>query len=217
MQKIANGSHFITGIDTDAGKSYATAILARRIAGGGRSVITQKFIQTGCTDSSEDIETHRRIMGIPMQDVDIDGTTCPEIFRFPSSPHLAAALESRTVDLDLITKATRTLESSYDVVLIEGAGGLLVPITEEYTTADYIIEHELPLMLVTSPRLGSINHTLLSLEVCRYRGIVVEALIYNHYPADADGTISDETFAYLSRYIAKYHPTTHIYETEYIK
>lgn len=217
MKKIADGTYFITGIDTDAGKSYATAIIARRIAADGRNVITQKFVQTGCPNNvSEDIDTHRRIMGIEMQDVDLDGTTCPEIFRFPSSPHLAAALENRTIDLEKIAAATRRLEKLYNIVLIEGAGGLLVPITENYTTADYIKDHKIPVFLVTSPRLGSINHTLLSLEVCQTRNIEVAAVIYNHYPK-TDKNIHDSTFEYITKYVSKHHPQTQIYETEYIK
>lgn len=208
--------YFVTGIDTDAGKSYATAIIAKRMAESGKSVITQKFIQTGCIDTSDDIETHRRIMGIPMQDVDLDGTTCPEIFTFPASPHLASALENRAIDLEKITAATARLARKYDIVLVEGAGGLMVPIVEDYTTADYIKAHDLPIFLVTSPRLGSINHTLLSLEVCRTRGIQVAALVYNHYPQDNE-LIERDTLSYLTQYTNKYHPLTQIYETEYIK
>lgn len=207
-------TYFVTGIDTDAGKSYATAIIARRMAESGKSVITQKFIQTGCIDTSDDIETHRRIMGIPMQPVDLDGTTCPEIFTFPASPHLAAALENRTINLEKITRATHKLQSMYDIVLVEGAGGLLVPITEEYTTADYIKEHELPIFLVTSPRLGSINHTLLTIEVCKMRGIEIAALVYNHYPKDNE-LIERDTLNFLRQYVQKQLPNTIIYETEY--
>ena len=85
---------FISGIDTDAGKTFATAWLARRIAAAGQSVITQKFIQTGCTGSSEDIEAHRRLCGLPMQPRDIDGTTAPIIFSYPASAQLAARLDA---------------------------------------------------------------------------------------------------------------------------
>lgn len=211
---MQNGTYFVTGIDTDAGKSYATALIAKQLAQQGRSVITQKFIQTGCIDTSDDIETHRRIMGIPMQDVDLDGTTCPEIFTFPSSPQLAAALENRTIDLDKITAATKRLETMYDIVFVEGAGGLLVPLTDDYTTADYVKEHDLPVFLVTSPRLGSINHTALTLEVCRSRGIRVAAVVYNHYP-QTNNVIEEDTLNYIRRYVAKHHPETPIYETEY--
>ena len=155
--------YFVSGIDTDAGKSVVTGLLARDMNARNERTITQKFIQTGNTGISEDIELHRRIMGIPLQEVDLDGTTCPIIFTYPSSPQLAAEIDHREIDLSLVEKSTAKLLESYDTVLLEGAGGLFVPLTDTYSTIDYITDHHLPLILVTSPRLGSINHTVLSL------------------------------------------------------
>ena len=77
--------YFISGIDTDAGKSIVTGVIARTLAGKGVRVITQKFIQTGCVGISEDILKHREIMGIPPQEVDKDGTTCPYVMTYPAS------------------------------------------------------------------------------------------------------------------------------------
>ncbi|MBL6957333.1 MAG: AAA family ATPase, partial [Chlorobium phaeobacteroides] len=79
----------IAGIDTGIGKSVATGLLARSLLESGSRVITQKMVQTGCQDVSEDILLHREIMGVPLQDVDRDGTTCPYVFSYPASPHLA--------------------------------------------------------------------------------------------------------------------------------
>lgn len=164
MKKI----YFVSGIDTDAGKSYATGAIAAKWRSEGINVITQKFIQTGCEgEVSEDIELHRRIMGTGLLPEDMDGTTCPIKLRYPASPDLAARLENTEIDLALVEKSTRKLASMYNVVLIEGAGGLLVPIQGHYTMLDYVREHSLPLILVTNPKLGSVNHTLLSLEVCQ--------------------------------------------------
>ena len=103
MKKV----YFVTGIDTDAGKSIVTGVLARDWAGRGRRVVTQKFIQTGCPGLSEDIETHRRIMGTGLLPEDLDGTTCPIVFTYPASPHLAAAIDSRRIDLLLIGNAPK--------------------------------------------------------------------------------------------------------------
>lgn len=206
------GVYFVSGIDTDAGKSYATAYLARAISAENKRVVTQKFVQTGCTDLiSEDIITHRRLMGIDLLEEDIDGTTCPEIFAFPASAHLAAALEDRELDLERICASTATLASRFEIVLVEGAGGLMVPLKGFYLTIDYIAEKQLPVILVTSPRLGSINHTLLSLEACSRRGIKVEMLIYNHYPR-TNRTIHDSTLLYMKEYLAEFMPETHIFE-----
>lgn len=188
MKKV----YFVTGIDTDAGKSIVTGVLARDWAGRGRRVVTQKFIQTGCPGLSEDIETHRRIMGTGLLPEDLDGTTCPIVFTYPASPHLAAAIDSRRIDLSLIGKCTEKLLEKYDVVLLEGAGGLFVPLEGLYNTIDYVAERRLPVILVTSPRLGSINHTLLSLEACRNRNIEVAKVVYNLYPP-TDAPITDGT------------------------
>ncbi|MCC8018328.1 MAG: dethiobiotin synthase [Rikenellaceae bacterium] len=196
---------FVSGIDTDAGKSYATGVLAARLLAQGERVITQKFVQTGCgldTDAvSEDIALHRIIMGTGLLPEDRDGTTCPQKFAYPASADLAARLEGRRVDIDVISDSTDKLLASYDTVLVEGAGGLMVPIDEHYTVIDYIADRGLPLILVTNPKLGSVNHTLLSLDACRARGITVDRLVYNHYPVTSD-TITDDTRRYLKNYIA---------------
>lgn len=98
MRMISKNVYFITGIDTDAGKSIVTGVLARDMRARGERVITQKFIQTGNTGISEDIELHRRIMGIPLQREDLDGTTCPITFTYPASPQLAAEIDNREID-----------------------------------------------------------------------------------------------------------------------
>lgn len=196
---------FISGIDTDAGKTYATAWLAKLIAAEGRTVITQKFIQTGCTGSSEDIEAHRRLCGIPMQACDLDGTTAPIIFSYPASAQLAARIDGREIDLSLVDAATSKLRTQYDCVLIEGAGGLMVPVTDTYTTIDYVNSRRLPVVLVTNGRLGSINHTLLSLEAIAARGIELVAVVYNHY-FDSDAVIAEDTRGYIGRYVARNFP-----------
>lgn len=218
-QLLPPGAYFVSGIDTDAGKSYATGQLARMLAEAeaGRRVITQKFIQTGCTDTSEDIELHRRLMGIPLQAADTERTTCPIIYRFPASPHLSAQLEGTEVDTAVIAQATQRLLNEYDTVLIEGAGGLLVPLRpfdaertpHEYLTADYVAEHRLPLLFVTSARLGSLNHTLLSFEACRVRRIEVAAVLWKLYPA-GDPTIAADTRAYIADYLRLYWPDARI-------
>lgn len=82
---------FISGIDTNVGKTVATGMIAKALAKAGKKVITQKMIQTGCEHVSEDIEAHRQIQGIPFTDEDMRGLTCPYIFTYPCSPHMAAA------------------------------------------------------------------------------------------------------------------------------
>lgn len=203
---LEKGVYFVTGIDTDAGKSYVVGYLARQImnARGVDAIITQKLVQTGCQGVSEDIITHRRLMGIPLQAVDLDFTTCPLVYSYPCSPDVAARMDGRTVDLELAARSTAALRAQYDTVIIEGAGGLMVPLTDDMLTADYVARHKLPIILVTSARLGSINHTLLTLEVCRNRGLQVAALVYNAYPETAP-EIEQNTRAFLQLYLERYH------------
>lgn len=197
----------VTGIGTDVGKSYAAGWLARELGRAGRHVITQKLIQTGNSGYSEDIAVHREVMGIPMQKVDEDHITAPLILSYPASPHLAAAIDGVIVDYNIAAKATVKLKKDYDTVIIEGAGGALVPLHDDYLTADYMAEHNIPAIVVTNGQLGSINHTLLTLEALRSRGVLISAVVYNPF-FDTDAIICDDTKQYLKSYLVKYYPST---------
>lgn len=199
--------YFVTGIGTDVGKSWSTGWLARRLMDEGKSVITQKFIQTGNEGRSEDIEVHRQIMGIAMTSEDKEMITAPEIFSYPCSPDLAVKIDQRPIDFEKIRKATEILELRYDVVLIEGAGGIMVPLNGEYLTIDYIKDHNLPTIVVTNGQLGSINHTLLTLYAIKQYGIELAEVIYNHH-FDKDPIICADTIEYLKGYLADHLPTT---------
>ncbi len=201
------GTFFITGIDTNIGKSYATGWLARELNQKGLKTITQKMIQTGNTGHSEDIDLHREIMGIPFTEEDREQITFPIVYSYPASPHLAAEIDHQTIPIGKITESSRILAERYDVVLLEGAGGLMVPITRDYLTIDYIAEQKLPTILVTSGRLGSINHTLLSIEALDKRGITLYGVIYNSFPK-SDETIDKDTESYLRTFLKKQYPDT---------
>lgn len=198
--------YFVSGIDTNIGKSYATGYLAREWNKNGIRTITQKFIQTGNTELSEDIELHRKLMGTGLLPEDKEGLTMPEIFTYPCSPHLAAEIDKRTIDFNKIERATEALSEKYDAVLLEGAGGLMVPLTRDLLTIDYIAQKNYPLIFVTSGRLGSINHTLLSLEAIRKRGIRLHTLMYNLYPVSDDELIRRDTEDYIRTLLAKEYP-----------
>ena len=132
----------------------------------------------------------------------------PEIFSYPCSPHLAARIDHRPIDFDKIERATQELARRYDIVLVEGAGGLMVPLTEDFLTIDYIARKQYPLVFVTSGKLGSINHTLLSFEAIRQRGIQLDTVLYNLYPTVEDKTIQEDTMQYIQDYLAKHFPGT---------
>ncbi len=198
--------YFISGIDTGIGKTYATGYLAKLWNAQGQKTITQKLIQTGNVDISEDIEQHREIMGMGWLPEDEAKLTMPEIFSYPASPHLATKLDGREIDFQKIEHATAQLADKYEVVLLEGAGGLMVPLTTDLLTIDYVAEKKHPVILVTSGRLGSINHTVLSLEALKSRGLELYALAYNLNDESQDELISKDTAEYLKAYLAKHFP-----------
>ena len=208
--------YFVSGIDTGVGKSYATGYIAKLWNSKGIRTITQKFIQTGCTGISEDILKHREIMGIPPQEVDKDGTTCPYVMTYPASPHLAAEIDKVEIDTGLILRSTEKLSSLYDVVLLEGAGGLYVPVTRDYLTIDYIQDHGYPLILVASSKLGSINHTLMSLELCRLRGIGLIIVVYIVFPADSEW-IKHDSITIIRSYLQQHFPDCRLLELPVIR
>ena len=197
---------FVSGIDTGVGKSFATGYIAKEWNAKGIRTITQKFIQTGNKDISEDIEIHRKIAGTGFLPEDESRLTMPEIYSYPCSPHLAAEIDGRPINFSKIEKAAEILAGQYDRVLQEGAGGLMVPLTRDLLTIDYVRNRQLPLILVTSGKLGSINHTLLSLEAIKSRGIRLHSLVFNMYPEEEDTTISDDTQAYLKNVLATGFP-----------
>ncbi len=195
---------FVSGIDTDIGKSYATGLIARYLMSKQVKVITQKLVQTGQDGGiSQDILVHRQLMGIEPTEWDQLGMTCRQIFKYPASPHLAAAMEGSVVDCDVATEATEDLQKMFQVVLLEGAGGLHVPLSLDRLTADYLETMKYPLILVSSGKLGSINHTLLSLEAAATRGIPLAGIVYNNH-VPADGLILRDTLDVLGHYLAKY-------------
>ncbi|PJG43087.1 dethiobiotin synthetase [Acinetobacter tandoii] len=198
--------YFISGIDTGIGKTYTTGYLAKLWSEQGQQVITQKLIQTGNVDVSEDIQQHREIMGTGWLPEDESKLTMPEIFSYPASPHLATKLDGRDIDFDKIEAATQQLAEKFEVVLLEGAGGLMVPLTTELLTIDYLEQKKFPVILVSSGRLGSINHTLLSLEALKARGLSLYALAYNLNDESQDPLISKDTSEYLKDYLAKHFP-----------
>lgn len=213
--EFKKGIYFISGIDTDIGKTMCTGVLARELMSQGRSVITQKLVQTGCHECSEDIEKHRQLMGLKADErfaEDQQGLTAPMIYAYPASPHLAAKLENKVMDLSVIDAATQRLAERYEVVLLEGAGGLMVPLSEQTLCIDYLAAKSYPCVLVTSGRLGSINHTLLSLHSLRQYQIPLHSLVFNAHDDAKDPLIAEDSRHYLQKYLARHFPEAQFYE-----
>ena len=199
---------FVSGIDTNIGKTFATAYIAGLWERQGFRVITQKLIQTGNKNFSEDVILHRKLNGKSMYEEDEMFLTMPEIFSYPASPHLAAKIDRREIDFERIKECTRTLSARYDRVIVEGAGGLMVPLKDDLLTIDYISKNNYPLIFVTSAKLGSINHTLLSFEAIKRRNIRLHTLVYNSYQSEqeTDRIIAEDNYNYIKKQLEKEFP-----------
>ncbi len=179
---------FIAGTDTGVGKSVVTGLLARYMNEIGEKVITQKWVQTGCKYYSDDIERHRKIAPfLKDQNHALERDIVPYLFEMPSSPHLASSMQNICIDLEKIKSSYLELEKNFDRVIVEGAGGLMVPLTEEKLFIDLLEELKLPTIVVVGNKLGAINHSLLSFEALRKRNIPILGAIYNNiFETDMD-------------------------------
>lgn len=206
MTDKTGGVLFVSGVDTDCGKTFVTARLAAHLLGRGLRVVTQKPVQTGCDGPmADDIVEHRRQMGCATLPEDAEGLTCSYLFRKPASPALAARLEGVEIDPARIDGHMRRLARAYDAVLVEGAGGLMVPLTDSLLTIEYVASRRLPLALVATSRLGGINHALLSISACRAYGVDLRSVVFNRMPADEEA-MADDNLAAVRQYSARLFP-----------
>ncbi|GAB7023672.1 dethiobiotin synthase [Salidesulfovibrio brasiliensis] len=181
---------FVTGIDTGVGKTVATGLMLRDLLRRGVRASAMKLVQTGLAHEDGDTQTFARLSGAR------DLPECPACFDYPAAPDLAAALEGRSVEPDALVGAVEDAAAAVETLLVEGAGGLAVPLTPQSTVLDLLERTRWPVVLVTSARLGGINHTLLSLEALAGRGAPLAGLVFNEQPA-ADDCMRDhalETF-----------------------
>ncbi len=183
---------FITGTDTDVGKTLVTGLLGEYLLKRSRSVITQKWVQSGCVGFPEDIDTHLSLMGRTRDSIaGHQEAVCPYVFALPASAHLAAEVESRRIDLAVIKEAYEQLESQFETVLVEGMGGALVPYSRKALLLDLVDELDLPVLIVAKNKLGAINHTLLTVEALQGRGITISGIIFNGPEHESDAISQD--------------------------
>jgi len=177
-------SFFITGTDTGVGKSVVTGALAAALRQRGIDCGVMKPAQTGALPSdgghyAPDAEYLRFVSGVS----DPIELICPQMFDEPVAPSVAAEAEGRTVDVAAIHAAFAALAARHEMLLVEGAGGLAVPLRDTYVMADLAREMGLPLIIVARPALGTINHTVLSVEYARLKGLRIAGIIISGYPS----------------------------------
>lgn len=184
---------FVAGTDTDVGKTIVTGLLGQFLIKNNYRVITQKWVQTGSGHSSQDIRRHMKLMKKKKTDYSEYLTSMlPYSFKFASSPHLAGQLEGAVIKIDTIKKSLTRLLKHFDIVIVEGTGGLLVPLSEDKLLIDIIRELRLPVLLVAGNRVGAINHTLLSIEALRARSVKIIGIIFNNTINDVDEIILED-------------------------
>lgn len=164
---------FLTGTDTDVGKTVVAAGLLAGLSRGGPATYW-KPVQSG-TAVDDDTVTVRRLTELS------DDHFAEPVYRLrsPESPHRAAEKENLRVERGSLAAAARDVLARPGSLVVEGAGGLLVPLAPGFLVADLVADLGLPVLVVVRDRLGAINHTLLTLEACRRRGMAVEGVVLN--------------------------------------
>jgi dethiobiotin synthetase len=170
---------FITGTDTNAGKTFVTALLTRALRARGFETIALKPL---CSGERSDVEI---LQAASDHCLSLDETN-PIWLREPAAPLVAARLENRTLSLDPLVAWFRNLSHKHQSLLVEGAGGWLVPITPTETIADLTARLSLPVVVVVANRLGCINHTLLTLESIRAKGLHCPGIVLNTFSTSED-------------------------------
>ncbi len=176
---------FVTGTDTGAGKSVLAAALTAAIAAAGEPVRAHKPVLTGLDEDPGDWPRDHELLAAACG-MDPDEVS-PERYGPAVSPHLAAELAGRPLDpagvLAAARRAGRREGEIEPAVIVEGVGGLLVPLAHRYTVRDLAVELGLPVVIAARPALGTINHTLLTLEAARAAGLDVRAVVLTPWPA----------------------------------
>jgi dethiobiotin synthetase len=183
---------FITGTDTGVGKTFVACTLLRELTAAGIRAGAYKPVCSGA-ESSPDGALHWR-------DVDLladalkrrfpSDRICPQCFAAPLAPPLAAIREGRRVDCTLLTVGRDWWMDKVDFLVVEGAGGLLSPLAEGVSNADLAQQLDYPLLIIAADRLGTINHTLLTVEAARARGLWVAGIILNRLTAEPDESVT---------------------------
>lgn len=173
---------FITGTDTEIGKTVITGGLAGAIRRRGINVGVMKPVASGCTLHCDGkLVSEDALFAMQGANISLDKYELVNPYRLapPLAPRLAAELTDTLIDMEQILDCYHQLEETHDFMLIEGAGGITAPLTKKWLVADLINVLQLPVVVVARPHLGTINHTVLTVEYARQRGFTVAGVIIN--------------------------------------
>ena len=180
---------FVTGTDTGIGKTVVTGALARALRARGVDAGVAKPVQSGnrADDPAGDAMTLLRLSGLDGDPREV----CPFSFEPALAPLVAARLQGATLDQEAVVEAVERLAARHELMLVEGAGGLLVPLGEDWTIADLALRLGLPLLVVARAGLGTVNHTLLTVNEARRRGLDVAGVVLNGGRDADDPSVGD--------------------------
>ena len=193
-------AYFVVGTDTGIGKTHATcallhALARRHVRVCGMKPIAAGGVQTDDGFSNEDSIAHRAASTVRVP----PGLDNPILLPEPLSPHIAAARAGTPIEFGTVLAAVAGLRARTDALVVEGAGGFLVPLSATQTGADLAVALDMPLLLVVGMRLGCLNHALLTAEAIRARGLRLAGWIANR--VDPDFLCPEENLAYLSSHL----------------
>jgi dethiobiotin synthetase len=177
-------NYFVAGTDTGVGKTLISCALLYGFAARGKRVIGMKPVAAGCNDGGQngDVLQLRAASNVTANNEQIN----PYCFTPAIAPHIAAQRAGVTIDISAIARTYKELAEKADLVIVEGAGGLLVPLNAQQDCADLVLELGLPVILVVGMRLGCLNHALLTVEAIAARGLTLSGWVAN--VLDGDGT-----------------------------
>ncbi len=182
---------FVTGTDTGVGKTVVACALVRGLRERGIDVGVMKPVETGVGAAGP--EDARALQAAAGEGADSLAEICPQQYSLPAAPTVAARAEGSSVDWARIREGFSRLSARHEWMVVEGAGGLLVPVAEGFSMADLAVALDLDLIVVTRAALGTINHTRLTLEAASRRGLRVAGVVISH----AGGILSDADDANL--------------------
>ncbi len=173
---------FVTGTDTGIGKTVVAGGLTAALKKNGIRATAVKPVETGVDPVPKDGRFLKSVANLeePLSHI------VPVQYREPLAPAVAARRAERPVDLEKVNEVIQNMKNRYEHIVLEGAGGLIVPLTANLTIADYVEEHCHPLVVVARPSLGTLNHTALTVECAEHRGIPVKGIVISGYPDDPD-------------------------------
>lgn len=195
-------SYFIIGTDTNVGKTYVASALVRHFANAGYQTIGMKPIASGCAQTPAGDLLNDDVLALSTASNVTASLDLINPYRFAPAiaPHIAAEQVGEVIDCEKIKLAYHALTQLAEVVVVEGAGGFLVPLNKQETLADLAVTLNIPIILVVGMRLGCINHALLTVEAIKARGLTLTGWVANQ--VDAEMPVFEENLASLQQRIA---------------